>query len=102
MSTSGTLSHILKTTPELLAQVLRDDASLLALAFSLVPHLLSETLEKHPEFFLDIAHRKPVLVTRLFAKYPDLLMVRLSKGPLYKRVIEVIVIFLKKMEFLCV
>lgn len=81
LSTPGTLSHILKTTPDLIAQVLRDDASLLALAFSLVPHMLSETLEKHPEFFLDIAHRKPMLVTRLFAKYPDLLMVRYEDLP---------------------
>lgn len=78
LSAPDILSHLFKTTPKLLAQTLRDDPTLLAMAFTLVPHSLSDTLEKHPEFFVDVAHRRPVLVTRLFAKYPDLLMV----GPL--------------------
>jgi hypothetical protein len=69
------LTYILKTTPALLTQILRDDATLLSMVFTLVPQSLSDTLEAHPEFFVDIAHRKPALVTRLFAKYPDLLMV---------------------------
>lgn len=81
LSTPETMGHILKTTPDLLALILRDEPSLLALAFSLVPHLLSETLEKHPEFFLDVAHRRPVLVTRLFSKHPDLLMEPLEANP---------------------
>lgn len=73
----GCLTHLFKATPELLAQTLRHDVTVLSQAFVLVPQCLSDVLEKNPEFFVDIAHRKPTLVSRLFSSHPDLLLVRL-------------------------
>ncbi|GLE05653.1 hypothetical protein PINS_up014693 [Pythium insidiosum] len=75
------LCQLLKSTPELLARTIREDLTLLPLAFSLVPQCLSDALDKHPEFFLDIAHRKPTLVTKLFTKHPDLLLEPLEANP---------------------
>ncbi|KUF92633.1 Sodium/hydrogen exchanger [Phytophthora nicotianae] len=70
------VSSVIKSNPQALPQVVREDSNTLAAVFATVPQCLGDTLEKHPEFFVDLAHRKPALVSRLFAEHPDLLLVR--------------------------
>ena len=39
-------------------------------------------LEKSPDSLMDIAHRKPKLLEKLFSKFPDLLIEPLELNPL--------------------
>jgi len=74
-STPEIVSSVIKTNPQALPQIVREDASILAAVFAAVPQCLGDTFEKHPEFLVNVAHRKPALVSRLFAEHPDLLLV---------------------------
>ncbi|KAF1789777.1 Sugar isomerase (SIS) [Phytophthora cactorum] len=55
------VSSAIKTNPQALPQIVREDSNILATVFATVPQCLGDTLEKHPEFFVDLAHRKPAL-----------------------------------------
>ncbi|GMF53122.1 unnamed protein product [Phytophthora fragariaefolia] len=70
------VSSVIRSNPQTLPQIVREDTTILNAVFATIPQCLGDTLEKHPEFFVDVAHRKPALVSRLFAEHPDLLLVK--------------------------
>ncbi|RLN25878.1 hypothetical protein BBJ28_00000855 [Nothophytophthora sp. Chile5] len=55
------LSYVIRTTPQLLSQIVREDVTVLSAVFASAPQCLGDALEKHPEFLVNVAHRKPAL-----------------------------------------
>ncbi|OQS06797.1 hypothetical protein THRCLA_01184 [Thraustotheca clavata] len=74
------LTHICITYPSIIASILNTNENLFAI-LSGCTQALSTYLEKNPEAIMEIAHRRPGILTGLFASFPDLIVEPLEANP---------------------